>query len=464
MIDELRPYCETKPTGVPWLAAIPERWEFRRAKRSFRESDDRSELGAEELLSVSHKTGVTPRSQKNVTMFMAESYEGHKLCRSGDIVVNTMWAWMAAVGVSHQVGIVSPSYGVYRARSSDAFIPRFLDYLLRTEVYRAEYVRSSRGITTSRLRLYPDDFLEIPFVQPPSEEQRRIVRFLDAHGALTARLIRAKQRLIKLLEEQKQAIIHRAVTRGLDPDVRLKPSGIPWLGDVPAHWQVTRLKAVVRNVVEQRSYRLEGEPYVALEHIEGWTGRIVHHDFDSQFDSAVKAFKSGDVLFGKLRPYLAKVTKVERAGVCVGEFLVLRSLGGIIDPSFLELRLRAPDFINIINRSTVGAKMPRAEWRFVGSLPIVFPYSLDEQEAVVRHIRDETIDVEQGLTGIRDEIALYREFRARLIADVVTGKLDVRAAAAALPEITEPEPIDEPTDGEDLEAAIDDAEDEAVAA
>jgi type I restriction enzyme, S subunit len=143
---------------------------------------------------------------------------------------------------------VSPSYGVYRARSISSFVPQFLDYLLRTEVYRAEYVRGSRGVTTSRLRLYPQDFLRIPFVQPTIEEQRLIVGFLDAHGALTARLIRAKQRIIKLLEERKQAIIHRAVTRGADPSGRLKSSGVSWLGDVPEHWDVVRLRNLVSHV------------------------------------------------------------------------------------------------------------------------------------------------------------------------------------------------------------------------
>src|SRR5438477_4986370 len=126
----MRAYSSYKPSRLSWLKQIPENWQEKRARFLFRNVDERSETGNEELLSVSHKTGVTPRSQKNVTMFMAESYEGHKLCRPDDIVVNTMWAWMAAVGVSRQIGIVSPSYGVYRARSAERFVSRFLDYLL----------------------------------------------------------------------------------------------------------------------------------------------------------------------------------------------------------------------------------------------------------------------------------------------------------------------------------------------
>jgi type I restriction enzyme S subunit len=236
--------------------------------------DEWSEQGDEELLSVSHKTGVTPRSQKNITMFMAESYEGHKVCRPGDVVVNTMWAWMAAIGVSRHTGIVSPAYGVYRPRTANRFEPKYLDYLLRTEAYRAEYVRSSRGITTSRLRLYPPDFLNIPFVQPPLHEQRLIVRLLDWHGSQTAKLTRAKKMLIALLDEQKQAIIHRAVTRGLDPNVKLKPSGIPWLGDVPEGWEVKRLKWAT---LLQRGYDLPADKRIPGPFPVVSSGGIIDH-------------------------------------------------------------------------------------------------------------------------------------------------------------------------------------------
>ena len=222
MIDGLHPYPEIKPTGVGWLARLPAGWGLHRAKHSFREVDERSEQGDEELLSVSHKTGVTPRSQKNITMFMAESYEGHKVCRPGDIVVNTMWAWMAALGVSRHIGIVSPAYGIYRPRNAVQFEPKYLDYLLRTETYRAEYVRSSRGITTSRLRLYPPDFLNIPFIQPPLGEQRLIVRFLDWHGAQTTKLIRAKQNLLKFVSEEREALTHDVVSSPGTQQMRLE--------------------------------------------------------------------------------------------------------------------------------------------------------------------------------------------------------------------------------------------------
>jgi type I restriction enzyme S subunit len=128
----LAPYPSYKPARVHWLGEIPAHWQEKRGKYFFREIDERSVTGEEELLSVSHTTGVTPRSQKNVTMFKAESYVGHKVARTNDIVVNTMWAWMSALGVSKHVGIVSPSYGVYRPLNRQDYLPEFIDYLLRT--------------------------------------------------------------------------------------------------------------------------------------------------------------------------------------------------------------------------------------------------------------------------------------------------------------------------------------------
>jgi type I restriction enzyme S subunit len=242
MIDELKPYPEYKDSGLPWLGRLPSRWSVVRAKNFFREVDERSTTGKEELLSVSHITGVTPRSQKTITMFLAKSNIGHKLCRPDDLVINTMWAWMAALGVTRHPGMVSPAYGVYRPLPASKLLPRIADAVLRTPLYAAEYLRRSTGVNASRLRLYPEHFLRVPLIFPPPDQQAAIVRFLNHANGKIERAIRAKRKLIALLNEQKQAIIHRAVTRGLDCAMKLKPSGIPWLGDVPEHWEATRIK------------------------------------------------------------------------------------------------------------------------------------------------------------------------------------------------------------------------------
>lgn len=196
-------YPNYRQPKMRWLPAVPEHWNEQRAKTFFREVDERSKTGQEELLSVSHLTGVTPRSQKKVTMFKAASYVGSKLCRPGDIVINTLWAWMAALGASRHVGIVSPAYGVYRPHHADSFNPVYLDYLLRTRAYVAEYIGRSTGIRSSRLRLYPNQFLDIALIQPPRPEQDQIVAYLRAQDAHIARFIKAKRDLIALLTEQK---------------------------------------------------------------------------------------------------------------------------------------------------------------------------------------------------------------------------------------------------------------------
>ena len=217
---KLPPYPDYRDSGSRFLGAFPSHWRVERAKVFLREMDQRSTAGDEEMLSVSHKTGVTPRREKNVTMFMAESNVGHKLCRPGDVVVNTMWAWMAAAGVSRDYGLVSPSYAVYRPLSNHIFAGRFLDDLLRTPAYRDEYLVRSTGITSSRLRLYPDEFLTIPLAVPPLEEQQLITRYLNHLDETIRRYVGAKQSVLNGLRSRRDVLTQHAVD-GANESVRI---------------------------------------------------------------------------------------------------------------------------------------------------------------------------------------------------------------------------------------------------
>ena len=211
----LDPNVRLKPSGVEWLGDVPEHWEVRRSKFLYCEADERSTTGTEELMSVSHITGVTPR-KKSVTMFMAESNMGYKLCRPGDIVINTMWAFMAALGVARQIGLVSPSYGVYRPLNIERLSYVYIDSLLRTEAYRTNYVIRSTGITSSRLRLYPESFLDIPLLCPPSAEQAAIVEHLELAMSTANVAIARARRQIELVEEYRTRLIADVVTGKLD--------------------------------------------------------------------------------------------------------------------------------------------------------------------------------------------------------------------------------------------------------
>jgi len=210
------PNVPLKPSGVPWLGDIPVHWALDRGKFYFREIDERSTTGDEELLSVSHITGVTPRSQKNISMFKAESYVGSKICRPGQIAINTMWAWMAAVGVSKHLGVISPSYHTYEQLDERRFNDDFLDTLLRSTPFKDMYTVHSSGITSSRLRLYPEDFLNLRFPCPPLEEQKAIVNWLDNETRTTNAAISRAEREIELMNEYRTRLISDVVTGKTD--------------------------------------------------------------------------------------------------------------------------------------------------------------------------------------------------------------------------------------------------------
>jgi type I restriction enzyme S subunit len=198
-----------------WFCGLFADWPVRRAKFLFRERQDRSEAGDEELLSVSHITGVSRRSEKDVNMFLAESMEDYKLVSCGDVVVNTMWAWMGAIGVSPVDGLISPSYGVYTP-TADAFEDQYLDLVLRSRPFVAEVNRRSKGVWSSRLRLYPDAFLDIRLPVPPRKMQRSILERLREATGREDELARLSRHSLHRLREFRSALITAAVTGQID--------------------------------------------------------------------------------------------------------------------------------------------------------------------------------------------------------------------------------------------------------
>jgi type I restriction enzyme S subunit len=209
----LNPKATIRESGVKWIGRVPSHWSVIRAKYLFREVDERSQTGSEELLSVSHMTGVTSRSEKtNIYMFMAEDYTGSKLCRPNDLVFNIMWAWMGALGVSEKAGIVSPSYGVYRQLKAETFNDWYLENLLRSSAYVAEYNRRSTGLHSSRLRLYSNMFFDMEIAVPPRDEQDEIERQTKERVDQADAVIGATQREIEKLVEFRATLIDSYVT------------------------------------------------------------------------------------------------------------------------------------------------------------------------------------------------------------------------------------------------------------
>lgn len=210
----LDPNVKLRDSRVPWLGEIPAHWAIERARWLFRERDVRSTTGEEEMLTVSHLTGVTPRSEKNVNMFEAETNEGYKLCEPGDLVINTLWAWMGAMGIAPVKGIVSPAYNVYEP--GPRLTPAYIDALVRLPVFAQEVTRYSKGVWSSRLRLYPEGFFEVYLPVPPQEEQRAVVAHIARETAKLDAVRAATERTIALLKERRSALIAAAVTGQLD--------------------------------------------------------------------------------------------------------------------------------------------------------------------------------------------------------------------------------------------------------
>lgn len=472
MNGEMKPYPEYKESALRWIGKIPSRWMEKRAKYFFREVDERSTTGEEQLMSVSHKTGVTPR-KSNVTMFKAESNVGHKICRVDDLAINTLWAWMSALGVSRYTGLVSPAYGVYRQVDPANFNSEYVDYLLRTPAYAAEYRCLSTGITSSRLRLYPIDFLRIPLVQPPREEQDIIVRFLKQQDVLVRQFIRNRRRLIEVLTEQKQAIINRAVTRGLDPNVKLKPSGVDWLGDVPEHWEVKTIKRIAK-INPSRSETFETRDptervtFLPMERVSA--NGSVDYSLRKPINEVWQGFtyfRRNDVVVAKITPCFENgkgaclVGLPTEIGFGTTEFIVLRSEGRVL-PEFLYAITSTSEFRRLGKESMTGAAgQQRISSEFIANFPIAVP-PRTEQQSILDFIESELRDFDKGVQIANAEVRYIMEYRSRLTADVAAGRLDVRYCPTDEFLAINPPDIEEdasPNYDEELDDEVTDADD-----
>lgn len=438
-MDCLHPYREYKDSGLPWLGTIPAHWEIRRNGRLF---SQRNETGFADLpiLEVSLRTGVRVRdfenSQRKQVMSDRDKY---KRAAKGDIPYNMMRLWQGAVGVAPVDGLVSPAYVV--ARPNPEVDTRYYAYLFRTAAYMNEVNKYSHGIVVDRNRLYWDEFKQMPSVYPPPHEQRRIANFLDEHGRYVRQFIRNKRRVIELLNEQKQAIINQAVTRGLDQGVQTVVHSDAWIGEVPAHWTVHRLKHIARFNPSKAEAVARGQipdrvVFLPMERISV-DGVIDCSELRSTADiwNGYTYFRRNDVVVAKITPcfengkgaYLCQLTS--EFGFGTTELIVLRA-SAVVLPQFLYLLTHSTSFrLRGEEQMTGSAGQKRLPVEFVKDYPLALP-PIPEQDGILLHIEQATYHLDASVERATREIDLIREYRTRLIADVVTGKLDVRQVAS----------------------------------
>ena len=449
MIGSLKSYPEMRPTGVECLGDIPKHWEIRRFKHLLLERDTRSRDGREQLLRVSQYTGVTQRSpagEESAADTRAKSLVGYKCVEPNDLVVNIMLAWNGSMGVSRFTGIASPAYCVYRFRANAT--PWYFHYVLRSVPFKSRIKAVSTGVVESRLRLYTDDLFRLESPLPSSSEQTAIARFLDHVDRRIQRYIRAKKQLIELLEEQKQAIIHQAVTGQIDvhtgqPYPAYRHSGAEWLGDIPTHWDVRKLKYLTPGitvgivVTPSKYYVDEGIP--CLRSLNVSRGVIDMENFVFISEDANKLHRKSRIFAGDIvvvrtgQAGTAAIVPEELDGANCIDLLIVRRSKDILS-QFMYYYLNSRTAISQATELSVGAIQAHYNTSTLSQL-VVPKIPTVEQSRIVTHIDKAKGKIDLLIAKVGQVIDYLNSYRTRLIADVVTGKLDVREAAAALPKV-----------------------------
>ena len=442
MIADLKPYGAYKDSGLPWLGQVPGHWGQRRMKFLFKE---RSQKGFpdEPLLAATQIKGVVRKEDYGTrTVTAMKDFHLLKLVETGDFVIS-LRSFEGGIEVAHCRGIISPAYTVLTPThdASQAYYERFFKSpdFIRSLTLFVTGIREGQNIDYERMsRAY------MPL--PPIEEQLAIGRFLDWANGRLERTVRAKRRVIALLNEQKQAIIHRAITRGLDPDVPLKPSGIEWLGDIPAHWDVRKMKFLVRTVGGMT-------PNKSVPRF--WDGRVawvspkdmkVREIVDSKDhiteaalrETSVALIQPPAVLIVVRGMILARTfpTAVTTIPVTVNQDMKALIPRPELNANFLVslvIGIRH-EILKLVEEAGHGTKCLRTDSWTNFSVPLP---PVPEQLRINDYLEIELDGINTAISRLHREIELLREYKTRLVADVVTGKLDVREAAARLPQTTD---------------------------
>ncbi|MBE0411468.1 MAG: restriction endonuclease subunit S [Anaerolineales bacterium] len=457
MIHDLKPYPAMKDSDVPWLGNVPEHWSKCPGFAAFREKQVKNTgMREKTVLSLSYGRIVVKPPEK-LHGLVPESFETYQIVEPGDIIIRSTdlqndWNSLR-VGLVRDRGIITSAYLCFK--TTDMLIPEY-GYLL---LHALDLMKIFYGLGSGlRQNLSFLDFKRMVIFVPPVSEQSAIVRFLDAQDRRISRLIRDKRRLVELLNEKKQVIINHAVTKGLDPDVPMKDSRVKLMGEVPDHWGFTDLKRICLKVTDGSHFspptQDTGLPYITVKDVKERgidfenCKRISEEEYLKLKKNGCQP-RSGDVL-------LTKDGTIGKA-VVINEdknFVILSSLG-LITPNQSKiiseyLRYYLISGINVDQMFSFiqGSALTRLTITLINQLLIVYP-PIPEQHTIVSFLDHETAKLDALIAITRREIDLVREFRTRLISDVVTGKLDVRGVE--LPAIDEVETLGEIDTGEYIE-------------
>jgi type I restriction enzyme S subunit len=473
---KLVPYPEYKDSGVPWFGIIPEKWKCLRLRNAVDllvsnvdKHTKENELPVRlcNYVDVYKRDYLTSSMQYMKATATKEEIERFRL-HTDDVVITKDSENYLDIAVPAYVKDQSHNWicgyhlAILRPRQK-IVTGKYLHWCIQGIAVSTQFSVSANGVT--RYGLSHSDIKNVIIPVPKHDEQTQIARFLDWKTAQINKFIRNKRRLIELLKEQKQNIINQAVTRGLDPNVKLKPSGVEWIGDIPEHWEVTKLKRVVTfnpSKSETRANPADEKKVVFLpmENISV-NGNIdcTEKRMLSEVWNGFTYFRRGDVVVAKITPCFengkgAYLKGLESDfGFGTTELIVLRP-SKAIDGAFLRFLTSTKQFLLLGEQYMTGAAgQQRIPSDFVKNYPIGLP-PIDEQLEILEHIQEKSAEIDQAISRAQREIELMREYRTRLISDVVTGQVDVRGIE--VPEVAEEELLALEEDTIDADDVIDD--------
>jgi restriction endonuclease S subunit len=419
----MKKYPEYKDSEIEWLGKIPKHWTITPFKHIISfingyafKSDTYTEDGIPIIRIGDVQKSINFIETKKVPKEYWDELPEMRIYY-GDILIALTGATIGKSSTYqyHNPALLNQRVALIRPKSN--CVPSFVKYLIQMNIFREYILVECNGGAQGNIG--KEEIGNFSFQLPPTQEQLHISTYLDKKTNQIDALIGKKREMIELLKEERAAIINQAVTKGINPDAEMKDSGIEWLGEVPKHWEVKKLKYSLKLITDKN---VNGSLLkIGLENIESKTGKYI--ETDSEFLGEGIKFSKNDLLFGKLRPYLAKVLLSEFEGNAIGDIFVYRAKEQVI-PKFAFYRLLSDAFIEVINGSTFGAKMPRASSEFIGELPFPYP-SINEQNAIVKYIDERITSIEKTIKITEKEIALIEEYRTALINEAVTGKIKV---------------------------------------
>jgi type I restriction enzyme S subunit len=441
-------YKSYKPSGVAWLGEIPEHWEVKPLRSVLQARNEKNDpIKTNQILSLSIAKGVTLYSDKGRGGNKSKSdLTAYKLAYPDDIVMNSMNVIVGAVGLSKYFGAISPVYYALHARSQSQNI-HFYDKIFSNRYFQSYLSIFGKGIlikesssgklNTIRMKISMDDLKKVPLPLPPLEEQESIVRYLNFYEHKINKAIHVKKKLIATLSEQKQAIIAHAVTKGVDLHVKMKESGIPWLGEIPEHWEVKRGKALFKKINRPvlKDYDVvtcfrDGE--VTLRKNRRTTGFT-----EALKEIGYQGVNKGDLVIHAMDAFAGAVGVSDSDGKCSPVYAICLPIASVV-PKYYALIIREMARIQWILALSKGIRERSTDFRFdmFGAQFLPVP-PCEEQKAIVEFIEQETATIDKAIELSKKEIELLEEYKTRLIADVVTGAMDVREEAQNLPQIEE---------------------------